>query len=75
MSSSESVSLGAALLAGTSAGIYSDLEEAVGEAVRVVETIPPDHDEADAYGSQVAQYRALYAALEPVRQIATGQGG
>jgi xylulokinase len=74
MSSPESVSLGAALLAGTSAGIYSGLEEAVEQAVRVVETIPPDQDAAETYRSQIAQYRALYAALEPVRQIATGHG-
>jgi xylulokinase len=74
MSSPESVSLGAALLAGTSAGVYADLEEAVEQAVRVVDTIPPDEDAAGTYRAQIAQYRALYAALEPVRQIAARHG-
>lgn len=70
MRSGEAVCLGAALLAGLSAGVYSDLAEAVEAAVRVEETIAPDPEEAGAYARQVGQYRRLFPALAPVREAA-----
>jgi xylulokinase len=71
MSSPESVSLGAALLAGASAGVYSDLEEAVEKTVRVLEAYPPDPEMAKAYRPQIEQYRRLYPALAPLREPVT----
>jgi xylulokinase len=67
LESPESVCLGAALLAGTAAGVYSDLNEAVAAAVRIVDTIQPDPKLAASYGSQRQQYRLLYPALAALR--------
>jgi len=69
MSSPEAVCLGAALLAGVAAGVYRDPEEAVGAAVRPGHAVEPDGREAKEYERQVEQYRALYAALEPIRAM------
>jgi len=68
LESPEAVCLGAALLAGVSAGTYGSLGEAVGSAVKVRETIAPDGEMAAAYERQVAQYRSLYPALAAVRE-------
>jgi sugar (pentulose or hexulose) kinase len=65
----EAICLGVALLAGTTAGVYEDLAQAVGQAVRVAETIPPDSSAAAAYARQVEQYRRLYPALGPLREL------
>lgn len=69
LESPEAVCLGAALLAGVAAGVYRDLPEAVEQAVRVVGTIEPDPDEARAYARQLRQYRLLYPALAPLREL------
>ena len=65
---SEAVCLGAALLAGVSAGVYRDLAEAVAQAVRVVETVEPERALGEAYARQLRQYRLLYPALAPLRE-------
>ncbi len=65
----EAVCLGVALLAGTTAGVYDGLGEAVEQAVRVADTIAPDAAEAAAYARQVEQYRRLYPALAPLREL------
>ena len=69
MRSAEAVCLGAAVLAGVSAGTYGGLAQAVAEVVEVAETVEPEAEMAEAYGRQVARYRALYAALAPVREL------
>ena len=69
LDTAESVCLGVALLAGVAAGVYRDLEEAVRSAVRLRDTIAPDGESARCYEGQVRQYRALYSALAPVRQM------
>ena len=66
----EAVCLGAALLAGVSAGLYRDLPEAVAHAVNVADTVEPDPRTAHQYQPQVRQYRLLYPALAPVREAA-----
>jgi xylulokinase len=65
----EAVCLGVALLAGTTAGVYDGLGQAVEQAVRVADTIAPDRDAAAAYARQVEQYRRLYPALAPLREL------
>jgi xylulokinase len=69
MRSAEAVCLGAAALAGVSAGTYAGLEEAVADVVEVAETVEPEAELAEAYGRQMKQYRALYPALGPVREL------
>jgi sugar (pentulose or hexulose) kinase len=51
------------------AGIYRDLQQAVGETVQVAETVAPDAASAVAYRRQVEQYRRLYPALAPLREL------
>jgi xylulokinase len=69
LASPEAVCLGAALLAGTAAGVYRDLREAVGAAVRLGAASAPDPHSQQLYRKQLAQYRALYPALEPLRRL------
>ena len=65
----EAVCLGAALLAGVSVGTYGSLQEAVERVVEVEETIEPEHELAEAYDKQIRQYRLLYPALAPLREL------
>jgi xylulokinase len=69
MESAEAVCLGAALLAGVEAGTYSDMAQAVAAAVRIGEAVAPDEALRSAYAAQLAQYRALYPALAPLRDL------
>ncbi|HXY49011.1 MAG TPA: FGGY-family carbohydrate kinase [Terriglobales bacterium] len=62
----EAVCLGTAILAGTAAGTYRDFAEAVGQVVRVSETIVPDAAIAESYEPQILQYRVLYPSLAPL---------
>jgi xylulokinase len=67
--SPESVCLGAALLAGVSAGAYGNLDEGVRQAVDLGETFEPDGKLAAAYEKQMRRYRLLYPALEQLREV------
>jgi xylulokinase len=77
MRSREAVCLGAAILAGVATGTYSNIAEAVGALVREESVVEPDSALAARYVSQVRQYRSLYPALAPVRDIPAhfAQGG
>jgi xylulokinase len=74
----EGAAYGAALLAGVGAGIYGDVLEACGQAIRVVKRTTPNRENSALYGRFYPVYRALYAALKPsferVSEI-VGQGG
>jgi xylulokinase len=61
---SEAACLGAALLAGTAAGCYRDLEEAVAAAVTEERVFEPSGDAY--YDKKWAVYRDLYTALAPI---------
>jgi len=63
----EAVCLGTAILAGTAAGKYKTLAQAVEQVVRVTESVFPDHAIAASYKAQVDQYRLLYSCLAPLR--------
>lgn len=63
---SESACLGAALLAGTATGVYSDLDQAVADTVRLGERFEPRSDARAAYAEKSAAYSKLYTALKPV---------
>ena len=57
--------LGAALLAGKSAGVFVDLREAASRAVHVEVTFEPRLAEAALYDDLYEIYRGLYPALKP----------
>jgi xylulokinase len=64
----EAVCLGTAILAGTAAGKYISLAQAVEQMVHTTETIVPDGAIADAYKAQMERYRLLYSSLAPLRR-------
>ena len=69
MRSQEAVCLGAAILAGVATGIYSSFAEAIDALVREDSVVEPDLAQAAEYAAQMRQYRALYPALAPVRDV------
>lgn len=64
----EAACLGAALLAGTAAGAYANLVEAVAQTVRYEGEFNPVHDRAVAYAGRYALFQELYPALRSVNQ-------
>lgn len=69
LKSSESVCLGAALLAGVASGVYSGYGEAAERAVVTGDIYVPDLEEQIRYQRQYRQYRQLYPGLEEYRRI------
>jgi xylulokinase len=69
MRSPQAVCLGAAILAGVATGIYSSFAEAIGALVREQSVVEPDPALAADYAPQLRQYRSLYPALAPIRDI------
>jgi xylulokinase len=63
MRSSEAVCLGTAILAGVSAGEYSDVREAVEQVVHEAAVLAPNPAIAASYADQVNRYRALRAEM------------
>ena len=63
----EATALGAALLAATAAGTFSDLDDAVARAVELAPTtVDPDPAVRERYDEAYARYRALFDAVEDV---------
>jgi xylulokinase len=62
--SSEGPALGAALLAGVGAGIYSSVQEACDRAVRVMSRQKPDHVLHGVYSKYYQVYGRLYSSLK-----------
>ncbi|MFW6180897.1 MAG: FGGY-family carbohydrate kinase, partial [Spirochaetota bacterium] len=67
--------LGAALLAGTAAGVYGSVEEGVGRTVRTERTYEPAADRAARYEERYQLYRGLYPALAPFYARMAGSSG
>ena len=65
---SEAASLGVAMLAGCATGVYSSLEEAASQLIKVRKTFYPRSDRADHYQRQLTIYADLYTALRPIYQ-------
>jgi xylulokinase len=59
----EAACLGAAILAGTAAGVYASVDEGVGRTVRVAETFEPDGARAAVYRDRFAVYRDIHPGL------------
>ncbi len=66
----EAACLGAALLAGTAADVYSDLEGAVGRTVRFGQHMEPQAETSADYDNRYELYRQVYPTLIPLlRQL------
>ena len=59
-------SFGAALLAGSGVGIFSDPREAVRRCLRIDRELAPDPGTAETYRKLFASYKALHDAMAPV---------
>ena len=64
LSSGEGPAYGAALLAGTGAGIYSDVAQAADEIIKPVKTFKPNPANVKKYEEFYQIYRNLYPALK-----------
>ena len=64
LSSGEGPALGVALLAGVGTGIYSNVQEACDEAIRVVSRQKADPRLHKAYSEYYTIYRQLYGSLK-----------
>lgn len=65
----EAVCLGAAILAGLSIGIYTDLEQAVKRVVKIGRTISPNSGTRSGYEKQIERYNILYQSLDRFRKV------
>ena len=66
----EGSAYGAALLGGVAGGVYADVHDAVARCVTVRETVEPDPAWQAAYDQAYPRFRALYPALENVKERA-----
>jgi xylulokinase len=64
----EGSAYGAALLGGVAGGVFADVPDAVGRCVRVRATVEPDPAWQALYDDTYARFRALYPALEHVKE-------
>jgi len=64
----EGSAFGAALLGGVAGGVFEDVPEAVGRCVHVRATVEPDAAWQAVYEQTYARFRALYPALEAVKE-------
>jgi len=62
----EAACLGAALLGGVSAGLYSDLAQAVAATVQYDADVAPDYAAHQRYSERYQLYQELYARLGPL---------
>ncbi|MDR0932241.1 MAG: xylulokinase [Victivallales bacterium] len=61
-------SFGAALLAGTGIGVFSDSREAVNRALHIDRVLKPNAERAGQYAKLFAKYREIHDALAPIYQ-------
>jgi xylulokinase len=64
----EAACLGAAILAGKAAGLYSTADEGVAGTVRLGDTFEPAPDRVREYDARYAVYRELYPSLKRVNE-------
>jgi xylulokinase len=62
----EGAAFGAALLGGVTAGVFTDVQEAVAATVRVRDTIEPEPEWIEPYAHAYRRFRSLYPALRPL---------
>jgi xylulokinase len=71
MQSSESVCLGAAMIAGIGIGVFKDYIDASRNMVHIIETVTPDLEIQKDYENQRKQYDLLFPSLEAYRKLQT----
>ena len=64
----EGSAYGAALLGGVAGGVFADVPDAVDRCVRVRTTVDPDPAWQAVYDDTYARFRALYPALDTVKE-------
>jgi xylulokinase len=62
----EAACLGAAVLAGTAAGVYASVDEGVARTVNTGDAFEPDSKRSSVYDARYAVYRDIYPALRNV---------
>ncbi len=67
----EGSAYGAALLGGVAGGVFADVTEAVDRCVKVRATVDPDPAWQAAYEDTYTRFRALYPALDTVKERTT----
>jgi len=66
LAAEEGAAYGAALLAGVGAGVWSSVDEACEQSVRVAKRVEPKPAAAALMNDRYAAYRALYPALQAI---------
>jgi xylulokinase len=69
LANDEAGCLGAALIAGTGAGQFSNYEEAVNQIVKTKETYYPNSENYKIYKEKSEAYNMLYPALKPINEM------
>lgn len=64
-SADTATALGAAILAGIGAGVYTSFDEAVAKTVRIRREHIPNPENSTVYDARYRTYRALYPSLKP----------
>jgi xylulokinase len=64
----EAACLGAAILAGTAAGVYASVEDGVAQTVRPRTTFRPDPERSGRYAEKFGVYQQVYPALSPINK-------
>ena len=65
-SAQDAACLGAAILAGTAAGIFDSIESACDSMVEIKKVYTPDPEHKAVYGRQYEKFKKLFHALDPV---------
>ena len=65
VNTTEGAAYGAALLAGTGAGVWSDIDAACDATIQVVDRVTPQPDQVARYDAFYPIYRGLYGTLKP----------
>ncbi len=71
----EGAALGAAILAGVGAGVWNSVDEACGQAIRVIETIEPNAASVQKLEQNYGAYRLLYSGLRSAMKIISEDHG
>jgi len=69
MQISEAASLGAAILAGVSIGVFKDIRQAVDSMIRIRHTYYPDERQSRLYNEKYQQYKQLYPTLKEYNKL------
>lgn len=67
--SEQGPALGGAILAAVGCNEYEDVESAVRQLVKVVETIEPEQELVEKYEERYQKFKQIYPALKPVFQV------